>query len=77
MPYCHKRESSAHRNQLLEGRDSLGTERVAAQIQVLQMQVLQTVHEHLAGVLRLVEGKAGNRIGQIQLFQFRCLGEGI
>ena len=41
------------------------------------MQVLQTVHEHLAGVLRLIEGKAGNRIGQIQLFQFRCLGEGI
>lgn len=50
---------------LLAGQEATGTEGVVAQIQILQMEVLQGTREGLEGLLSLVERKTGNAVRQV------------
>ena len=58
-------------DQLLARQNALRAESIVTEVQVLQLQVLQTIGKHLASKLSIIEGKAGKDIREIQILE--CL----
>ena len=57
----------ANGNQLLAGKDTFRSQGIIAQIEVLQMQILETLGKGFAGELGIIKRKARDNVGKVQI----------